>query len=177
MGLRPTQGDEKPLLSSNRSPWKASPSRLSSRAYPDFLLRGTKDDLVCGFHQGKPHELCGTHRTQQEIRGSRGICSSADLSWKCFSTERSAVDLRFPSPRKQREGWDPQRPIYPRKICPTELSWQRQAFPRAGHSWLGASSPAAEREPCRFDPGSEQQYRSVNPIANRRGSAAQGQDR
>ena len=34
-----------------------------------------KDDLVCGFHRGKPHELCGTHRTQQEIRGSRGICS------------------------------------------------------------------------------------------------------
>jgi hypothetical protein len=38
-------------------------SDLSSRAYPDFLLRGTKDDLVCGFHQGKPHELRGTHRT------------------------------------------------------------------------------------------------------------------
>jgi hypothetical protein len=47
---------------------EASPSTLSSRAHPDFLLRGTKDDHVCGFHQGKPHELCGTHRTQQEIR-------------------------------------------------------------------------------------------------------------
>jgi hypothetical protein len=70
---------------------EAPPSPLSSRAYPDFLLRGTKDDLVCGFHQGKPHELCGTHRTQQEIRGSRGICSSADLSWKCFSTERTRI--------------------------------------------------------------------------------------
>jgi hypothetical protein len=23
---------------------------------------------------------------------SRGICSSADLSWKCFSAERGAVD-------------------------------------------------------------------------------------
>jgi hypothetical protein len=91
MGLRPTQGDEKRLLSSNRSPWKRRPPLLSSRAHPDFLLRGTKDDLVCGFHQGKPHELRGTHRTQQEIRGSRGICSSADLSWKCFSTERTRI--------------------------------------------------------------------------------------
>jgi len=155
MGLRPTQGDEKRLLSSNRSLRKRPslchpPARRAVGAYPDFLLRGTKDDLVCGFHQGKPHELCGTialnrksgaaedlqfsqptshplwkrrsplchpertrisyyaapkmtslrlhqgkphelcgtHRPQQEIRGSRGICSSADLSWKCFSTER-----------------------------------------------------------------------------------------
>jgi hypothetical protein len=26
------------------------------------------------------------HQVLQEIRGSRGICSSADLSWECFST-------------------------------------------------------------------------------------------
>ena len=58
------------VLSTNiTSPMEAPPSLLSSRAYPDFLLRGTKDDLVCGFHQGKPHELCGTHRTQQENPG------------------------------------------------------------------------------------------------------------
>src|ERR1700678_4805 len=44
-----------------------------SGAAPDFLLRGTKDDLACGFHQGKPHELRRTHRTQQEIRGSPGF--------------------------------------------------------------------------------------------------------
>jgi hypothetical protein len=47
MGLRPTQGDEKRLLSSNYSPWKRRPT------------------------------LCHPER-------SRGICSSADLSWKCF---------------------------------------------------------------------------------------------
>jgi len=41
MGLRPTQGDEKRLLSSNRSSMEAPPSPLSSRAYPDFLLRDT----------------------------------------------------------------------------------------------------------------------------------------
>jgi hypothetical protein len=46
-----------------------APPPLSSRPSPDFLPRGTKDDLVCGFFQGKPHELCGTHSAQQEIRG------------------------------------------------------------------------------------------------------------
>ena len=60
-----------------------APPPLSSRPDPDFLPRGTKDDLVCGFHQGKPHELCGTHRAQQEIRGSGGICSSlmSQIRW------------------------------------------------------------------------------------------------
>jgi hypothetical protein len=55
---------------------EAPSSPLSSRPDPDFLPRGTKDDLVCGFHQGKPHELFGTHRALQEIRGSGRICSS-----------------------------------------------------------------------------------------------------
>jgi hypothetical protein len=60
MGLRPTRGDEKRLLSSNRSLFQrqheptqrmeAPPSPLSSRADPDFLLRGTRDGHVCGFH-------------------------------------------------------------------------------------------------------------------------------
>jgi len=27
---------------------------------PGFPTTRAKDDLVCGFHQGKPHELCGT---------------------------------------------------------------------------------------------------------------------
>jgi hypothetical protein len=56
MGLRPTQGEEKLLLSSNR------------------------------FLRKRRPPLCHPER-------SRGICSSADLSWKCFSTERSGVDL------------------------------------------------------------------------------------
>jgi hypothetical protein len=54
MGLRPTQGDEKRLLSSNRSLWKRRPP------------------------------LCHPER-------SRGICGSADLYWKCFSTERTRI--------------------------------------------------------------------------------------
>ena len=62
MGLRPTQDDEKHLLSGNRSPWKRTPP------------------------------LCHPER-------SRGICSSADHSWKCFSTECSEVEgpAVFPS--------------------------------------------------------------------------------
>jgi hypothetical protein len=50
------------------------PPHLSSRANPGFPTTPIKDVHVCGFHQGKPHELCGTRRAQQEIRGSRGIC-------------------------------------------------------------------------------------------------------
>jgi hypothetical protein len=37
MGLRPTQGDEKHLLSSHHSSWKRRPSPLSSRAKPRDL--------------------------------------------------------------------------------------------------------------------------------------------
>jgi hypothetical protein len=53
MGLRPTQGDEKALRSSNHSLWNRRPF------------------------------LCHPER--------RGICSSADFSWKCFSTERTRI--------------------------------------------------------------------------------------
>jgi hypothetical protein len=47
MGLRPTQGDEKRLLSNDRSPMEASPFPLSSD--PDFLPRGTGQDCVCAL--------------------------------------------------------------------------------------------------------------------------------
>ena len=73
-----------------------APPPLSSRPDPDFLPRGTQDDLVCGFHQGKPHELCGTHRAQQEIRGSGGICSSlmSQVRWgEGHPALRLAADL------------------------------------------------------------------------------------
>jgi hypothetical protein len=60
MDLRPTQGDEKRLSVQQPLSMEAPPSPLSSRAYPDFLLRGTKDDLVCGPGQPGPHELRGT---------------------------------------------------------------------------------------------------------------------
>jgi hypothetical protein len=69
MGLRPTQGDENgfcsatALYGSAPLPFVIPPAPACRGAYPDFLLRGTKDDLVCGPGQPGPHELCGTHRT------------------------------------------------------------------------------------------------------------------
>ena len=47
MGLRPTQGDEKRLLSSNRSLWKRRP-RLC-QPDPGFLSRSTGHGSVCAF--------------------------------------------------------------------------------------------------------------------------------
>jgi hypothetical protein len=37
-------------------------------AYPDFLLRSTRQDRVCGFLQGKPHAVRQSHQTRQEIQ-------------------------------------------------------------------------------------------------------------
>ena len=76
---------------------EAPPSPLSSRPNPDFLPRGTKNGLVCGFHQGKPHELCGSHRAQREIRASGGICSS--LNQPLIQIEAP------PSPLSSRPKW------------------------------------------------------------------------
>ena len=59
MGLRPTQGDEKRLPLSSRP----KRTRISCHA---SLTSGT----VCGFHQGKPHEVRRRHQLPQEIRGS-----------------------------------------------------------------------------------------------------------
>src|ERR1700728_591613 len=61
-------------------------SPLSSRANPDFLPRGTGHDNECAFLYGKAHEVCQRHQVPQEIRGSRGTCGLADLSWECFWT-------------------------------------------------------------------------------------------
>ena len=58
------------------------PFPLSSRAYPDFLLHCSHQRHFCGSPQGEPHAVDRSHNSRQEIRGSRGICGSADLSWK-----------------------------------------------------------------------------------------------
>jgi hypothetical protein len=47
MGLRPTQGDEKRLLSSNRSLWKRRPPLCHPD--PGFLSRSTGHGSVCAF--------------------------------------------------------------------------------------------------------------------------------
>jgi hypothetical protein len=67
-----------PLLS-------ATLSFLSSRAKPDFLLHCSHRRPGCGSLQREPHAADRSRNSRQEIRRSRGICSSADLSWKCFS--------------------------------------------------------------------------------------------
>ena len=59
MSFQPTQGDEKRLPLSSRP----KRTRISCHA---SLTNGT----VCGFHQGKPHEVRRRHQLPQEIRGS-----------------------------------------------------------------------------------------------------------
>src|SRR5450631_3854032 len=79
--------------------WALAPVPISSTfcslgAYPDFLLHGSQQRPLMWFSVKRT--TCGCDRSRnsrQEIRGSRpvpacrgGICSSADLSWKCFLT-------------------------------------------------------------------------------------------
>src|ERR1700732_98067 len=76
-------------------------SFLSSRAYPDFLLHRSRRRPGCGALQREPHAADRSRNSRQEIRGRRGICSSTDLSWKCFP-RFDAASLNFlespPSP-------------------------------------------------------------------------------
>jgi hypothetical protein len=37
-----------------------------------FPARGATNACVCGFHQGKPHEVCQRQQAQQEIRSTLG---------------------------------------------------------------------------------------------------------
>src|ERR1700723_1118046 len=51
-------------------------SFLSSRAYPDFLLRSSHRCHLCGSPQREPHAVVRSRNARQEIRGSRGICGA-----------------------------------------------------------------------------------------------------
>jgi hypothetical protein len=109
-------------------------SRLSQRAVgpdPDFLPGDTRDDLVCGFHQGKPHELCGTHRAQQEIRGSGEICSRQRRSHeKCKLDSWNGAPYPFRAVAQ-----DPCLPGMPCARC----CWSRQCLASvAALQWLWA---------------------------------------
>jgi len=60
-----------------RCPGAPSPAALGedgcprfAPAYPDFLLRSTRRDRVCGFRQGKPHGVRQRHQPRQEIRST-----------------------------------------------------------------------------------------------------------
>ena len=89
MGLRPTQGDE--------NGFRSATALHGSVALPFVIPTG----VVMGLRptQGDEKRLLSSNRSLWNRRPplchperSRGICSSADLSWKCFSTERSAVE-------------------------------------------------------------------------------------
>jgi hypothetical protein len=71
MGLWPIQDVER-RLGPATALYEPAPFPLSSRAYPDFLPRCTGNDRVCGFHEGKPHEVRQRHQYQQEIREAEG---------------------------------------------------------------------------------------------------------
>jgi hypothetical protein len=78
--LQPNAGE--PFHAAKVRPFGSATLLLSAQAHPDFLLRGTEDDIVCGFHQGKPHELCGTDRLNRKSGESR--------IWSFFSSMRKA---------------------------------------------------------------------------------------
>jgi hypothetical protein len=83
MGLQLTQGDEKTL------PGLFSlPHRTVIPTGVFMGLRPTPGDEKRGL------SLSGYHKTviPTEAKRSGGTCCSADLSWKCFSTERSGVE-------------------------------------------------------------------------------------
>jgi hypothetical protein len=100
MGLRPTQGDEKRPVTSN-SPWKLRPP-LCHPACPGLPWDRSVPGFPTSWHSQEPRMRLSVEKgarsssTLPRSSGnlgerSGGICSSADLSWKCFSTERSAV--------------------------------------------------------------------------------------
>jgi hypothetical protein len=77
MGLRPTQGDEKRLLFSNRSLWKRRPP-----------LCHPERTRISYYAAPKMTSFAAFIKESRMSFAERGICSSADLYWKCFSTER-----------------------------------------------------------------------------------------
>jgi hypothetical protein len=104
MGLRPTQDNEKRLDPASTLHGTVTLSLSSRPERRDLRFRGPFVEMffdrgVMGLlpTQGNEKRL-GPATTLYEPspspchpERSRGICSSADLSWKCFSTERSVV--------------------------------------------------------------------------------------
>jgi hypothetical protein len=60
-----------PALPPGRVPHVRGLSRtwVEKDGRPGFPVRCTGHDRVCGFQQGKPHEVRQRHQTSQEIRG------------------------------------------------------------------------------------------------------------
>jgi hypothetical protein len=64
------------------SSWKCFSTERTRISY----LTALTGDHACGSPLREPHAVDRSRNSRQEIRGSRGICSSTDFSWKCFST-------------------------------------------------------------------------------------------
>jgi hypothetical protein len=62
---------------------------------PDFLPRSTNQRHYAAFSKESRIRSIDTTKLDRKSGGGRGICSSADLSWKCFSTERSNRRFHF----------------------------------------------------------------------------------
>jgi hypothetical protein len=82
----------------------ALPFVIPTGAYPDFLLRAANDDHVMRLSVERAACRSSKPRVSTGNSGERsgGTCGLAVLSWKCFSTERSVVDLQS----------SPQQPVF-----------------------------------------------------------------
>jgi hypothetical protein len=54
---------------------RALESHISKARCPEFPVRSSGQESVCAFHQGKAHEVQGTHETSQEIGDVGHPCS------------------------------------------------------------------------------------------------------
>jgi hypothetical protein len=88
-------------------------------AYPDFLLRSTRQDRVCGFLQGKPHAVRQRHQPLQEIRRIRISCYAAP--------DRTACAAFFKESRMQ---FDNATNLYRKSGVPGTIMIGLQWFPR-----------------------------------------------
>jgi hypothetical protein len=104
MGLRPTQGDEKRLLSINCSAWRHRPPLvISTEPDPDFLLRSTNHDCVCGFFSKKAAWSCSTPPISTGNPGYVGR-----KRWAKPNHKQSSMALRYPA--KMIQGNDSETP-------------------------------------------------------------------
>jgi hypothetical protein len=132
MGLRPTQGDEKRSVSSNRSPWKLRPPLCHpDRSVPGFPTSWHSQEprMRLSVEKGARSSSTLPRSTGNLGERSGGICSSADLSWKCSSTELSGVGrfaVSFPVLTHPLLPLSPSRPGGPpakRQPSPEGLGW------------------------------------------------------
>jgi hypothetical protein len=156
-------------------------SGLSSRgcptfapARPDFLLRSTSQDRVCGFLQGRPHAVRQRHQPRQEIRGSgtkktgeaqpsffvsRSECGCALLGkqWKQIlivpgALERGAPSASLKSRVGRYGGWPPTRLATVNAPCSADTSRKLRCY--TSIAWENAMQRTAQCRGSRLRDGS-----------------------